>query len=119
MITKTASTLQCPSGWQAELANAIREPAQLLEQLQLSRSLLDAATRAAQSFPLRVPQSFVARMRPGDPDDPLDVQQSHVPAQVGRPKCGRVSSRSAADDQYLAFLCEFSHYHGSLAFHNA
>jgi len=71
MITKSATTLQCPNGWQAELANAIRDPAQLLEQLQLPGDLLDAATRAAQQFPLRVPLSFVQRMRVADPNDPL------------------------------------------------
>jgi EF-P beta-lysylation protein EpmB len=86
MITKTAATLQCPNGWQAELANAIRDPAQLLAQLHLPGDLLDAATRAAQQFPLRVPLSFVRRMRLADPDDPLlrqvlplGAELAHVP----------------------------------------
>jgi len=49
----------------------IRDPAELLERLQLDPALLPAARRAAELFPLRVPLEFVQRMRPGDPDDPL------------------------------------------------
>jgi len=72
MISKTARTWQHPApDWQAELARAIRDPARLLQQLDLPMSLLPAAQAAARQFPLRVPMSFVARMRRGDPDDPL------------------------------------------------
>lgn len=71
MITKSAPTLQCPNGWQAELAAAIRDPQVLLERLQLPLSLLEQARLAAQQFPLRVPVSFVERMQPGNLHDPL------------------------------------------------
>ncbi len=57
--------------WQQELARAVRDPAELLRLLQLDLGLLPAAQAAARSFPLRVPHSFVARMRSGDPNDPL------------------------------------------------
>jgi len=72
MITKTAGTWQhlVPT-WQAELARAIRDPAQLLRQLDLPMTLLPDAQAAARQFPLRVPQSFVRRMRVGDAADPL------------------------------------------------
>ncbi|MEQ8857480.1 MAG: EF-P beta-lysylation protein EpmB [Pseudomonadales bacterium] len=49
----------------------IRDPALLLHRLELDLGLLPAAQRAAALFPLRVPEGFVARMRPGDADDPL------------------------------------------------
>ena len=49
------------------LADAITSPRELLAQLELTDSDVDFAP----DFPLRVPRSFVERMRIGDPDDPL------------------------------------------------
>lgn len=60
--------------WQTSLAQAIRDPETLLRQLKLSPTLLPAAKRAAQQFPLRVPHNFVKRMQPGDASDPLLLQ---------------------------------------------
>jgi EF-P beta-lysylation protein EpmB len=60
-----------PARWQKELAEAISSPESLLAVLGLDRSLLAPAQAAAASFRLRVPRSYVARMRPGDPADPL------------------------------------------------
>src|SRR5690625_2476447 len=57
--------------WQQELADAIRDPAELLNLLQLDTALLPAARAAGEQFPLRVPRGFVQRMRLGDPQDPL------------------------------------------------
>jgi L-lysine 2,3-aminomutase len=57
--------------WQRALADAVRDPAALLDALRLDPALLPAAERAARLFPLRVPRGFLARMRAGDPDDPL------------------------------------------------
>jgi len=57
--------------WQRELACAIRDPAALLAALELDPALLPAAQAAARTFPLRVPRGYVARMRRGDPADPL------------------------------------------------
>ncbi len=78
MITKTAQTLQRSGyeipgkqNWQSELARAVRDPAELLALLDLPTSLLPAAQRAVELFPLRVPHSFIARMRRGDMHDPL------------------------------------------------
>lgn len=51
--------------------NLVRDPAELIERLRLDPALLPAARRAAELFPLRVPEAFLARMRPGDPADPL------------------------------------------------
>ncbi|MGE0581230.1 MAG: EF-P beta-lysylation protein EpmB [Steroidobacteraceae bacterium] len=57
--------------WQQELAEAVTDPGQLLEALALDPALLTPALAAAARFRLRVPRSFVARMRRGDPRDPL------------------------------------------------
>ena len=57
--------------WQNEMAEAVRDPAELLDLLELDARWLEPARRAATSFPLRVPRGFLARMRKGDPHDPL------------------------------------------------
>ncbi len=70
MIPGSAASRQIPR-WQIELANAITDPAQLLRLLELDLALLPAAQAAAARFSLKVPRGFVARMRKGDPQDPL------------------------------------------------
>jgi EF-P beta-lysylation protein EpmB len=57
--------------WQTEMAEAVRDPAELLELLGLDPRWLAPARRAAELFPLRVPRAFLARMHKGDPADPL------------------------------------------------
>lgn len=64
MIPRTAD-------WKNALANAVRDPAELLALLELPHSLLPAAREAASGFPLRVPLGYLARIRKGDPGDPL------------------------------------------------
>jgi len=62
------------SGWQRELADAIRDPGELCRLLDLDADVADAARTAAGGFPLLVPRAFAARMRPGDRHDPLLLQ---------------------------------------------
>ena len=58
--------------WNAEMAQAVTDPAELLGILELDQSLfLDSARLASRQFPLRVPRGYIARMNKGDPDDPL------------------------------------------------
>jgi len=66
-------TLPCrqPPAWQRELARAVTDPAELIRLLELDPALLAPARRAAQAFRLRVPRGYLARMRCGDPHDPL------------------------------------------------
>ncbi|MBI3560220.1 MAG: EF-P beta-lysylation protein EpmB [Gammaproteobacteria bacterium] len=71
MISETVWAWQRPVAWQQAVAAAVRDPALLLERLQLPKHLLPAALAAAQDFPLRVPEAFIARMVPGDIHDPL------------------------------------------------
>lgn len=63
----------CPSrqSWRQELTQAVTDPADLLQVLELDPGLLTGAQAAGKLFPLRAPRGFVARMRKGDPDDPL------------------------------------------------
>ncbi|HVS03363.1 MAG TPA: EF-P beta-lysylation protein EpmB [Thermoanaerobaculia bacterium] len=60
--------------WQRELRRAVATTGELLELLRLDPALLPAGIGAGRDFPLRVPRGFVARMRPGDPRDPLLLQ---------------------------------------------
>jgi EF-P beta-lysylation protein EpmB len=57
--------------WKNSLAQAIRDPAELLKILELPDRLLPNAISAAKSFPLRVPHSYLNRIKRGDPNDPL------------------------------------------------
>jgi len=57
--------------WQRELAEAFRDPHSLCRFLRLDEEQAAAAARSLAGFPLLVPRSFAARMRAGDPDDPL------------------------------------------------
>lgn len=57
--------------WQRAMAEAIRDPFELLKTLGLPADLIDGHEGAAQQFPLRVPRSYVARMEYGNPNDPL------------------------------------------------
>ena len=63
-----------PPRWQQVLADAITDPAELCAVLDLDPALLGPAFAAARQFPLRVPRGYVARMRRGDPRDPLLLQ---------------------------------------------
>ncbi len=60
-----------PPVWQRELASAVSDPAELCRRLGLPESLLPGMRQAAELFPLRVPEAWIARIRRGDPDDPL------------------------------------------------
>lgn len=73
MITRTATIRQTPD-WQQQLAQAITDPAELLGSLSLCPEDLADTLSANRLFPLRVPRSFVERMEPGNPRDPLLLQ---------------------------------------------
>ncbi len=60
-----------PQRWQAVWRDAVRDPRELLALLGLEQLGAGLSEAAAAQFPLRVPRGFVARMRPGDPTDPL------------------------------------------------
>lgn len=78
-VANTAKT----SGWQREMATAIRSVDELLRRIGLNpddprvrRLLISSGIETADSdtlrrFPVLVPENFLARMMPGDPLDPL------------------------------------------------
>ncbi|RBP28357.1 L-lysine 2,3-aminomutase [Marinobacter pelagius] len=58
--------------WQELLSGSVTTPEALLERLKLpAESWLEGARAGHRLFPIRVPEPFIARMTPGDPDDPL------------------------------------------------
>lgn len=66
----TQSTI--PSrNWHQALAEAVRDADRLIDLLDLPERYREPARRAAESFPLMVPRSFLRRMEPGNPRDPL------------------------------------------------
>jgi EF-P beta-lysylation protein EpmB len=85
MIAATPSSSQLENHssaprWQEVLANAIRDPAELCEMLGLAPGSVAPAAHA--SFALRVPRGYVARMRRGDPRDPLLLQVLPVASEL-------------------------------------
>ncbi len=82
---QTRHTAAVPD-WQRQLAEAIRDPVELLALLELTPAGARARRhrrkprRGRRGFPLRVPRAFIARMRRGDPRDPLLLQVLAQPA---------------------------------------
>jgi EF-P beta-lysylation protein EpmB len=76
--------------WQRLLAEAIRDPDELLTALGLPDALRDGARESAQLFPLLVPRGFAALMTPGDAADPL-LRQVLPLAIEGEPADGYVA----------------------------
>ena len=70
--------------WQIALSEAVSDPKELLESLQLDPALLPAAHAATQLFSLRVPRSFIARMEKGNPRDPLLQQVLPLGAELAK-----------------------------------
>ncbi len=60
-----------PANWKRLWRDAVRDPDELLALLGLEGRVPGLSAEAAAQFPLRVPRGYVARMRPGDPHDPL------------------------------------------------
>ena len=68
--------------WKLELRRSITTIDKLLNCVNLDRTQLSASQQAAADFPLRVPQPFVDRMQPGNPNDPLLMQVLPVSAEL-------------------------------------
>jgi EF-P beta-lysylation protein EpmB len=60
--------------WQKELASAIRDPQTLLRRLQLDASQIQGLHSGHGLFPIRVTASYLDRIQPGNPRDPLLLQ---------------------------------------------
>lgn len=70
MITQASVRFQ-PARWQQELARAVAHPLELLHLLEIDPAAVGLALSAQTCLRQRVPRPFIARMRKGDPHDPL------------------------------------------------
>ena len=71
MLSTLSSISSATTTWQQAMKEAVRDAGELCRLLDLPPQFAAQATAAAQSFPLFVPRPFLARMRRGDPADPL------------------------------------------------
>ena len=57
--------------WQKQLAQAIREPKELLNYVGLVADSIGYSEKAIKTFPVLIPHAFAKRIRQNDPDDPI------------------------------------------------
>jgi EF-P beta-lysylation protein EpmB len=81
MIPRIASP-EKTADWQRLLRQAITSPAELFRQLKLDPSSLPAVLQAAGEFSVMVPPGYLAKMEPGNSDDPLLLQVLPQAAEV-------------------------------------
>jgi EF-P beta-lysylation protein EpmB len=62
------------ASWQDAMKDAVRDASELCRLLDLPDTFAAAARESSREFRLFVPRGFLARMRPGDPVDPLLLQ---------------------------------------------
>jgi EF-P beta-lysylation protein EpmB len=83
MITASTPSRQHASArWQFEMATAITSLEELVAELGLNPELILGGAAASSAFRLRVPRSYLARIRRGDPNDPLLRQILPVKAEL-------------------------------------
>ncbi len=68
--------------WQQSLMDAVTDPHELIEMLDLDKNLLDDAEKASNLFKLKVPRNYIARMEKGNPNDPLLKQVLPIDAEL-------------------------------------
>lgn len=64
-------TLAREPSWQRDLRAAVRDVHELCRRLELPEDMAENASAAVRDFPLFVPPAYLARIRRGDPHDPL------------------------------------------------
>jgi EF-P beta-lysylation protein EpmB len=109
MIPGTPVLRHTPA-WQQELAGAVNNPAELLSLVGLGDDWLPAARAAARLFPLKVPRGFIARMRRGDPHDPLLRQVLPLAAELE--EVAGFSDDPVGDETALVAPGVLHKYHG-------
>jgi L-lysine 2,3-aminomutase len=99
------------ASWQRQLAEAVRDPQELLAGLQLPEEpLAVTGTAATLGFPTLVPHSFLARMEPGNRADPLLLQV--LPAAAEAEHAVGFTSDPVADSSARAAPGLLHKYHG-------
>lgn len=72
IVASTSKTVRPTTAkWQLALKTAIRSGVALCQRLELPSEFQARASRAEQAFPVFAPLDYVAKMRRGDPHDPL------------------------------------------------
>jgi len=69
-IIDVNNTADLPT-WQKELANAVKNPQQLLQILEIEQETTQISELAKKQFPMLVPMPFVRKMQKGNINDPL------------------------------------------------
>ncbi len=70
----TVAEIHASDNWQRSMRDGIATLQELLEIVQVNENSIDGMQPTRGEFPLRVPRSYAARMRKGDPADPLLLQ---------------------------------------------
>jgi EF-P beta-lysylation protein EpmB len=101
-VSGQESSENASTGWQRQLADAISDPHELCAMLDLDPAWVLGLVERNPQFALRVPRSYAAKMRKGDPRDPLLLQvlplaaeRELVPGYTADP-VGDLESRSGA-----------------------
>ena len=81
MIPQTDLSWQEES-WQSAIKNTVTDALELCRLLDLEPDQLNLSQEASAQFPFKVPRSFIARMQPGDPRDPLLLQVLHQQSEL-------------------------------------
>jgi EF-P beta-lysylation protein EpmB len=90
-----------PLRWQELWRDAVTDPRELLDLLDLSHRADELVARSDTGFAMRVPRGFVARMKKGDANDPLLLQVLPRAAELGevpgftRDAVGDLAARAA------------------------
>jgi EF-P beta-lysylation protein EpmB len=71
IIAAQQAAAQTQSAWQRQLSQAVRDPAVLCQRLGLSQAWLAGAQAGHGLFEICVPDAYLARIVPNDPNDPL------------------------------------------------
>lgn len=110
MITRIEAKDNYPS-WQLELSQAITDPKTLFQRLRLDPVTLPAAFSADQLFGLRVTESYLNNIEPGNPLDPLLLQVLPVGAETQQQPVG-FSDDPVGDEESTQSPGTLHKYHG-------
>jgi len=108
MMNTQATPLSLKPKWQIELANGIKNVTQLLRVLELPDHGVN--TNSHNPFPLKVPHSYVKKIRKSDPNDPLLLQI--LPTQLELNPTPGFTNDPVGDKQYEQVPGLIHKYHG-------
>ncbi len=86
IIADKRQSTQIYASWQRQLSQAIRDPATLCKRLNLDDSWLPGAATGHQLFEICVPDAYLTRIAPNDPNDPLLRQVLPVSDEAATPQ---------------------------------